>query len=210
MILERQRDAHLPGVSGALDQALAAPAPDFFFREFSVDDGPIPFSDVVSGQLRMPCDAPPGEEHAQMFRAQVGSHSNQLARETDLSLTHFGDRVAEVVVGSDSVNLDAFSDGEALQFLATSLRPVERIAMRPLAINLHAVIAEFFGGANEFRQGQGLAAVLATEISDAIESEFHFGFAEGCFLAAHKITLRKRVVKALSSKSQGPCPMKIY
>src|SRR6267143_618099 len=159
MILERQRDAHLPGVSGALDQALAAPAPDFLFREFSVDDGPIPFSNVVSGQLRMPGDAPPGEEHAQMFRAQVGSHSNQLAHETDLSLTHFGDRVAEIVIGSDTVNLDAFSDGEALQFLATSLRPVERIAMRPLAINFHAVIAKSAGGFDQFRKSQGFTPI---------------------------------------------------
>src|SRR5439155_26296890 len=31
------------------------------------------------------------------------------------------------------------------KFLATSLRPVERIVMRPLAINLHAVITELFG-----------------------------------------------------------------
>src|SRR5438445_2308424 len=173
MILERQRDAHLPGVSGALDQALAAPAPDFLFREFSVDDGPIPFSYLVSGQLRMTCDAPPSEEHPQMFRAQVGSHSNQLVYEANLRLTHLGHGIAEIVVGSDAVNLDAFSGSEALQFLATSLRPVERIAMRPLAVNLHAVITELFGDADEFRQGQGLAAIPTAEVGDAIESNFH-------------------------------------
>src|SRR6266478_1346691 len=50
VILQCQRHAHLPGVSGTLDQALAAPTPDFLFGEFFVDDWPISFSNVVSGQ----------------------------------------------------------------------------------------------------------------------------------------------------------------
>src|SRR5437667_5823423 len=53
VILERQCHAHVPGIPSTLDQTLAAPAPDFFFRESFVDDRPIPFSDVVGGQLRM-------------------------------------------------------------------------------------------------------------------------------------------------------------
>src|SRR5439155_9416689 len=55
-----------------------------------------------------------------------------------------------------------------------------------------------------------ISTVRATEVSDAIESNFHFGFDRGCFSAAHTIALRKMVVKASFSKSQGPCPMKIY
>ena len=78
-----------------------------------------------------------------MFRAQVGSHADQLAHEANLRLTHLGHGIAEIVIGRDAVNLDAFSDGKAPQFLATSLRPIERIAMRPLAIDLYAVVAEF-------------------------------------------------------------------
>src|SRR6266480_1321186 len=114
-----------------------------------------------------------------MFRAQVGSHSNQLVHEADLRLTHLGNRVAEIVIGSDAVNLDAFAARQAVQFLATSLRPVEWIAVRSLAVDLYAVVAKLFRGADEFRQGQGLAPIPAAEIGDAIESEFHFDFAEG-------------------------------
>src|SRR5207247_8976555 len=210
VILERHCHAHVPGISGTLDQTLAAPAPDFFFRESFVDDRPIPFSDVVGGQLRMARDPPPGEEHAEMFRAQVGGHSDQIAHETDLGLTHFGDRVAEVVIGGDAVNLDSFAARQTLQFLATSPGPVQRIAVRTLAIDLYAVVSEFFCGAYEFGQSEGFASIPATEVSDAIESNFHFGFDRGCFSAAHTIALRKMVVKASFSKSQGPCPMKIY
>src|ERR1041385_8468271 len=175
VILERERHTHLPGVSGALDQTLAAPAPDLPFGKFFVDDGPIPFSNVVSGKLRMPCDAPPREEDAQMFCAQVSRHPDQLAHKTDLSLTHFRDRVAEIVVGGDPENLDAFAARQALQFLATSLRPIERIAVRSLAVDLDAVVAECFCGANEFRQGKGFPAIPAAEVGDAIESDFHKG-----------------------------------
>src|ERR1041385_7653901 len=210
VILEGQCDAHVPGIPGTLDQALAAPAPDFFCREFFVDDGPISFSDVVSGQLRMARDPPPGEEHAEMFRAQVGGHSDQIAHETDLGLTHLGDRVAEVVIGGDAVNLDSFATRQTLQFLATSPWPVQRIAVRTLAIDLHAVVSELFCRANEFGQSEGFAAIPATEVSDAIESNFHLGFGRGGLSAAHTIAFLKMVVKASFSKSQGPCPMKIY
>src|ERR1041385_3272743 len=171
VILERERHTHLPGVSGALDQTLAAPAPDLPFGKFFVDDGPIPFSNVVSGKLRMPCDATPREEDAQMFCAQVSRHPDQLAHKTDLSLTHFRDRVAEIVVGGDPENLDAFAARQALQFLATSLRPIERIAVRSLAVDLDAVVAECFCGANEFRQGKGFPAIPAAERSEEHTSE---------------------------------------
>src|SRR5256885_640846 len=108
-----------------------------------------------------------------MFRAQVGSHANQIVYEANLSLTHLGHGIAEIVIGSDAVNLDTFSGGKALQFLATSLRPVEWIAMRSLAIDLNAVVAEFLGRTNEFRQREGFAAIPAAEVGDAVKSNFH-------------------------------------
>src|SRR5204862_6759327 len=91
-----------------------------------------------------------------------------------------------------------------------SLRPVEWIAVRLLAADLYAVAAKFFCGANEFGQSEGFAAIPATEVSDAIESNFHSGFDRGCFSAAHTIALRKMVFNASFSKSHGPCPMKIH
>src|SRR6266496_1940000 len=150
-----------------------------------------------------------------MFRVQVRSHSNQFAHETDLSLTHFGDRIAEIVVGGDAVNLDAFAARQPLQFLATGLRPVERIAVRPLTIDLHAVVAEFFGGTNEFRQSEGFAAIPAAEIGDAIESNFHKGMS-GLFefcrgpenrvmnqRAVRRMTKRRMVVTELNEDDPG-------
>ncbi len=44
VILQGQRDAGVAGVAGALDQGLAAPAPDFLGGEFLVDDRPEPLA----------------------------------------------------------------------------------------------------------------------------------------------------------------------
>src|SRR4030095_13007709 len=99
--------------------------------------------------------------------------SNQFAHETDLSFAHFGNGVAEIVVGGHAVNFDPFAARAALQLLTTLLRPVERIAVRPLAINLHAVIAKLFCSANEFRQSESFAAIPAAEVGNCIESNFH-------------------------------------
>src|SRR5262249_3147176 len=127
---------------------------------------------------------------------------------TDLRLAHFGHGIAEIVIGGNGVNLDAFAVRQALQFLAARLRPVERVAVRPFAINLDAVVAELFRGANEFRQSERFAAIPAAQIRNAVESDFHLD--EVCFSAAHTIALLKIVVNASFSKSHGPCPMKIY
>src|SRR5262245_25457703 len=132
----------------------------------------------------MACDAPPGEEHSQMFRAQVGGHSDQLAHETDLSLSHFRDRVAEIIIGGDAVNLNSFVARQSLQFLATSFGPVERIAVWALAIDFHAVVTESPGGLDQFGKSQGFTSIPEAEIGNAVESEFHLGFDKRCFSAA--------------------------
>ena len=65
VILQGQRHPGVAGVAGALDQGLAAPAPDLLGREFLVDDRPVALGDVVGGQLRVARHAPPGQEDAQ-------------------------------------------------------------------------------------------------------------------------------------------------
>jgi hypothetical protein len=173
VILQCQRHAHVLRVTGAFDQRLAAPTPDFLLGEFLMHDGPVVFRDVVAGELRMARDAPPGEEHAEILRSHVGGHADQLAQVTDLGLAHFGHGIAEVVVGGNAEDFDAFALGDAQQFVALVLRPVERISVRSLAVNLHAVVAEFLCGANKLRQGESFATIPAAEVSDAVESDFH-------------------------------------
>jgi len=63
------------------------------------------------------------------------------------------------------------------------------VAMRPLAINFHAVVAELFGGANEFRQSKGFAAIPAAEVGDAIESNFIIRFQSFEFSSSPEIEL---------------------
>jgi hypothetical protein len=69
MILKGQRDPGIARVSGAFDQAVAAPSPDFLIREFLVHDGPESLGDPVGGQLRMFGDPPPGQKHPKIFGA---------------------------------------------------------------------------------------------------------------------------------------------
>ena len=79
VVLEGERHPGVAGVAGALDQGLAAPAPDLLGGELLVDDRPVALGDVVGGELRVARDAPPGEEHAQGRCAEVGRHADQLA-----------------------------------------------------------------------------------------------------------------------------------
>ena len=142
VVLEGERHSGIAGVAGALDQGLAAPAPDLLGRELLVDDRPVALGDVVGGQLRMPGDAPPGQEHAQVGCTEVGRHADQVAHVADLGLADLGHRVAEIVVGRDGVDLDAFAVGPRAQLAAPGGRPIEWVAVRPLAVDLDAVVAD--------------------------------------------------------------------
>ena len=90
----------------------------------------------------MPRDAPPGQEHAQRRRSQVGRHADEVAHEADLGLADLGNGVAEVVIGRHREDLDPFAVGHRTQLAAARRRPVERIAVRPLAVDLDSVVAD--------------------------------------------------------------------
>src|SRR5258706_316279 len=185
-----------------LEQRLAAPAPNLLGGELLMNDRPQALHDIVACQMWMPGDAPPGQKDAQMLCPKMGSHSDEVAQVGDLCLAHLRCGATKIVVRCHCVNLYPFAFSHGAQLLAPLSGPVEWIAMGPLAINLHTVIAKSPGGFDQLRKGQRFTLVPDPQVSNAIESEFHFD--RGCFSAAHTIALRKIVVKALFSKSQGP------
>ena len=100
VVLERERHAGVAGVAGTFDQGFAAPAPDLLGREFFVHDRPVTLGDVVGGELGMARHAPPGQEHAQVGRTEVGGHANQLAHVADLGLANLGHRVEKSLLAA--------------------------------------------------------------------------------------------------------------
>src|SRR5262249_12548781 len=72
VVLEGQRHPGVAGVAGALDEGVAAPAPDLLGRELLVDYGPVTLGDLISGELRVTGHAPPGQEDTQGRGAEVG------------------------------------------------------------------------------------------------------------------------------------------
>src|SRR5882724_2738105 len=142
----------------------------------------------------MSSDAPPRRKDTQMLCAEIRGHADEIAQVSDLRLTNFRGRAAKVVVGGYCVNLDSFALGDRAQVLAAARRPIQWISMRTFAVNLDPVIAKSPGSFDQFRQGQWFTSIPEAKIRDAIESEFHFD--KGCFWAAHRMALRKIVVKA--------------
>src|SRR4051794_8042386 len=108
-----------------------------------------------------------------MRGAQLRRHPDQFPDVTDLRLAHFGRGTTEIVVGGDRMDLNSLAGGEALELTAAFRWPIERVAVRPLSVDLNAIVAETFGGFDEFRQGQGFTVVPDAEVSNAVESEFH-------------------------------------
>ena len=113
VVLEGERHAGVTGVAGTFDQRVAAPVPDLLGRELRVDDRPVTLGDVVRGELRMTRHPPPGQEHAEGRRPEVGRHADEVADRADLGLAHLGHGVAEVVVGGDGVDLEPLALGPA-------------------------------------------------------------------------------------------------
>ncbi len=59
------------------------------------------------------------------------------------------------------------------QLAASGRRPIERIAVRPLAVDLDPVIAVLLGPGDHLGQGESLAAIPEAQVGDAVESQFH-------------------------------------
>jgi len=79
--------------------------------------------------------------------------------EADLSLPDFWHGIAEVVVRCDSEDFDTFPVRKPAAVPALRLRPVERVGVRALAVELDAVVTEITGGLDEFGQGERFTAI---------------------------------------------------
>ncbi len=118
-------------------------------------------------------DSPPGQEDTQRRRPEIGRHADEVAHEADLGLANLGHRAAKVVVGRHRKDVDAFSVGKGTKLAAAWRRPIERIAVRPLAVDFDSVIAILLGSTDHGREWQSLTAVPESQVSDAVESQFH-------------------------------------
>src|SRR5262249_39822467 len=71
----------------------------------------------------------------------------------------------------DGVDVDPLGVGETAEVAAPRARPIERVAVRPLAVELDAVVAEPARGPDQLLECESLAAVPEAEIGDAIEAD---------------------------------------
>src|SRR5438034_1173306 len=85
------------------------------------------------------------------------------------------DGAAEIVVGSDGIDLDALIGGEFTELLAAGPRQVERVAVRALAVDFHTLVSEFPGASDHLFHGQGVAAIPDAAVGDAVEADLDVG-----------------------------------
>ena len=62
-----------------------------------------------------------------------------------------GDLLHHAYIESDRMNFDSFAVSQRAQLFTSRSRPVQRVAMRALAVNLNAVIAKSFGRRDQSR-----------------------------------------------------------
>ena len=108
-----------------------------------------------------------------MLGAHVRRHADEFVDETNLGFPNLGNWVAEIVIGGYPEDFDPLAVCNPLQLLAACLGPIQWVPVGPLAVDFNAVVAKSAGRAYEFRQGEGFAPIPATEVGDAIQSNFH-------------------------------------
>ena len=128
--------------AGTFGKAVTAAIPRCVVAGFVLRDAPDAPRGVVAAAVRTKRDAGPGAEHAQHRRAEIGGHANQRPDVGQLGFAMLGNRTAEIVIGGHGVNRYAGIRRTATQLVAARGRQVQRIAVRPLAVDLHAVVAE--------------------------------------------------------------------
>ena len=174
MILERQRHAVLGRPPRTLEESFTAPGPCRCFTGFVLGDTPDALRNIVPAPVLTERDPGPGAEHPQHRRTEIRSHANELLHIRELRLTMLRDRAGEIVVRRDGIDRHAGIVRAEPQLAAARRRQIERVAMRPLAVDLHALVAVLSRAIDDLLQRQGGAAVPDAQIRDAVEADFHF------------------------------------
>src|SRR5271155_4727659 len=87
---------------------------------------------------------------------------------------------AEVVIPGDRIDLQALIGGSFAQILAASFWQIERIPVRTLAIDFHAVISELRSAVDHLLRGQSIATIPNAPVCDAIEADLNVGRGRRC------------------------------
>jgi len=124
--------------------------------------------------LRIPCalrrdrQAGPGGKHSQCLDAEIGGHANQIADVNQLTLALFRHRIAEVVVGGNGIDFNARVRRLQPKLFTPPARHVERAAVRPLAVDLHTLIAVFAGATDQLVERQCAPSIPHAKVGDAV------------------------------------------
>src|SRR5580704_16526058 len=87
---------------------------------------------------------------------------------------------AEIVVGSYGVDLKAVASGLAAEFAAARLRHIERVAVRTLAVDFHALVSELVRAFDDLFDSERISAIPDASIGDAVQADFHVGGGHRC------------------------------
>src|SRR5205814_1395977 len=105
------------------------------------------------------------------------------------------------------VDLDAVIIGDRAELLAARFGHIERIAMRPLSVDFHALIPEFVGSFDHLLDCQRIPAIPNASVCDAVQAKLHIGSGHGgtSQLSCPKATGSKRRAfdKATSAESMS-------
>lgn len=173
MVLQRQRHAGVCGVAGALGERFTAPLPHAIARESLARFGLYLTRGVVPANAVLDRDPRPRGEYAHNRSAEIRGHSNQIADIGDLGFAMLRNRAAEIVIRRDSINLDAFTGGKGAKLAAAFARPVQRIPVGALAVDLDAVVAIFARAGKEALERKRFAAVPQSGIRNAVQSDLY-------------------------------------
>src|SRR5262249_33516730 len=130
--------------------------------------------DLVGGQaLGVQGDSRPGEEEADDLPAQVPAEANLLADHQELTLSVLRHRAGEVVVRGDPDDLDPARGAQVAKLLTCPLTPIDRIAVRPLPIDLDAVVPVRRRALDDLAHAQRAPAIPNSEIGYRIKPHLH-------------------------------------
>ena len=130
---------------------------------------------VVAGLTLANGHAVPGGEQAHHLGAQVGGKASQLAHHEKLALAMFGDRARKIVVGRHAGDLDALALEHRAHLLAGLPVQVHRVAVRPLAVKLDAVVAKVLGALDGVLERERGSVVPDAQVGHAVKTDLHGG-----------------------------------